>query len=400
MASNFDSFNESRMHDFIESELHERDGEGQSEGRLFFGGGFASLNDAPDAVVVEQMGVWNEETEKWEKLAGGGLDSFVNDLCVYKDELIAVGNFTNNAVNTIPNVPLNRIGRYSKKDFLWRDVGGLGNFDRRLNRCFVWNDGSTSGKLIVTGEFRKSNGSVGNTIAQWDGTSWSDLGGGVLPSGIRRVQGLGEFEGELIATGRFETIGNVNIKNIARWNGRRWKSIDAREPLGTVFDAFGDQGNLYIIGNIGSFTNDGPTEDVNGAAFWDGKDWNVMDQGFDGTSGAGRIIRFRGDIIYFGDMDKDKRTGKDLKSVARWDGSTWNDLDGGVAGNFAVGQQAKIFRGQLVVAGTISAVGSAPLEARGIAGWTGGSWFDFNVGTTINAVGVNDGRGVALYESA
>jgi hypothetical protein len=71
-------------------------------------------------------------------------------------------------------------------------------------------------------------------LARWDGTTWSDVGGGVTggaDAAIHALAVLDEGYGPaLFAGGRFTSAGGAAVSNVARWNGTNWS------PVGAGFD--------------------------------------------------------------------------------------------------------------------------------------------------------------------
>jgi hypothetical protein len=86
-----------------------------------------------------------------------------------------------------------------------------------------------NGSLIAGGRFQSMNGIPANCIAQWNGSSWSALGGGVSPpsgSSASDVLALALLpNGDVVAGGGFGSAGSVPARNLARWNGSSWSAF-------------------------------------------------------------------------------------------------------------------------------------------------------------------------------
>lgn len=147
----------------------------------------------------------------------------------------------------------------------WEPVPGF------TNQGIITNALVHDGKLYIAGGFRQFQGAPGNCIAVFDGTTWDDLGGGMLmdlnnPSSL--YPGISEIafhNGELIAVGDFNFAGDTPARNIAKWTGDRWCSY------GGYFDQSVDgiaiwHDTLYVTGDF--FTIDG--EHYGHVARWDG----------------------------------------------------------------------------------------------------------------------------------
>ncbi|MBK7382140.1 MAG: T9SS type A sorting domain-containing protein [Flavobacteriales bacterium] len=129
-------------------------------------------------------------------------------------------------------------------------------------------------KLYVSGYFRKYQGAPGNSIAVFDGTTWDDLGGGMLmdlddPSYLYpQVRDFLFHDGDLIAVGNFNFAGDTPARNIAKWTGDRWCSYGGFFEQSIVSAAIW-RDTLYVAGNFS--TIDGVPYGY--VARWDGGDY-------------------------------------------------------------------------------------------------------------------------------
>src|SRR5690606_16743164 len=101
----------------------------------------------------------------------------------------------------------------------WSPIGS--GFNSFVNSLAVYN-----GELIAGGWF--SIAGV-RSIARWDGSDWTPLGGGVglsdCPSCGADVSAMLVYNGELIAAGYFTVAGSTLANHIARWNGTNWSNL-------------------------------------------------------------------------------------------------------------------------------------------------------------------------------
>lgn len=148
----------------------------------------------------------------------------------------------------------------------WEYVPGWGNLLSPIKDYNIRND-----TLYVSGVFRSAEGGPGNMIARFDGTTWDDMGGGmlyapVLASGIVRC--MHWFHDELWVGGIFTSAGDIAAESIAKWNGRQWCSLNAdfqghlpdfTEPGVSSITSWRD--SLYIGGGF-SFINGLPARQV------------------------------------------------------------------------------------------------------------------------------------------
>jgi hypothetical protein len=88
----------------------------------------------------------------------------------------------------------------------------------------LFDDGSGLA-LFAGGALDIAGGVFAENIAKWDGTSWSDVGGG-LPE---IPYGLGQFDDgsgpALYATGFQGSSGNSPTRRVARWDGSTWTPL-------------------------------------------------------------------------------------------------------------------------------------------------------------------------------
>jgi len=130
-------------------------------------------------------------SQSWSALGGG--TNWEYSLCVYNNELYA-GMQSGNGGN----------GLYKWDGSSWTNMG---NINGTVNALTVY-----GGKLIAGGSFSLAGGLSVLNIASWDGSVWSDVGGG--PDNI--VSALTVYNGDLIAGGYFITVEGVNANYIAK----------------------------------------------------------------------------------------------------------------------------------------------------------------------------------------
>ena len=118
-----------------------------------------------------------------------------------------------------------------------------------------------NGELYVAGQFLKSDGNIGNNIQKWNGTLWSDVGGGT----DEQIENLQLYNGKLYAMGIFSTAGGIPAQFIAIWDGTQWCSLGSKfnNVIGTSC-IYKD--SLYIGGGFTQI--DG--EPINYIAEWTG----------------------------------------------------------------------------------------------------------------------------------
>ncbi len=114
-----------------------------------------------------------------------------------------------------------------------------------------------NGDLLAGGQFdfAVGNPQVLNSIARWNGTGWSPIGGGVTytlaithPGIVYSLQELPD--GDLLVGGYFDHAGGTALSWLARWNGSSWSSFGSG-PNGSVQSlALAPWGELFAGGNF------------------------------------------------------------------------------------------------------------------------------------------------------
>ena len=236
----------------------------------------------------------------------------------------------------------------------------------------VFDDGSGVGPaLYVGGEFTRAGGAQVNSIAKWDGSSFSDLAGGMDWLFDPEVIAMTAFDDgsgpALYAGGKFSSAGGVAADYIAKWDGSAWS------PLGGGMSASG---------------NDWP--------------WVFALEVFDDGTGGGPALFAGGTFTGAG--------GVAANYIAKWDGSAWSPLGSGVSGGSPLSNSVscmKVFDDgsgpALYVSGSFTSAGGS--AANGIAKWDGTSWSPVGSGAGSSFVSAgrltvfDDGSGPALYSA-
>ena len=82
-----------------------------------------------------------------------------------------------------------------------------------------------NGNLIVAGNFTTLFGSA-NNIAQWNGSSWQGLGSGIPGNYYYGpITAMTTYNGNLIIGGYFSSAGGQTANQIAQWNGTSWQAL-------------------------------------------------------------------------------------------------------------------------------------------------------------------------------
>jgi len=148
----------------------------------------------------------------------------------------------------------------------WLAVGG---FDLLLGTTVFalksFDDGQGDGpQLYAGGSFSTTSGSPANGIARRSGTQWVPLGSGAFGV-VFDIEGYDDGTGdgpELYVGGNFPTAGGVVVNSIARWDGSSWSALGnglsngagetVVRAMAVLDDGHGDGPALFVVGNFNS----------------------------------------------------------------------------------------------------------------------------------------------------
>lgn len=282
----------------------------------------------------------------------------------------------------------------------WEQLGTA--MSGRIYSLCAWDpDGAAPAapRLIAGGEFTVSN-TVVNGIAQWNGSEWQPLDGGIqgrwANDNVRSLfcadlEGLGNGAQQLIVGGLFDRAGGRVTGPIARWDGEAW------HPFGTglagvdgaqVTAQCTDPSTSHLVAG-GTFEQADGVQ-LNGVASWDGQSWSPLGLGIgpppavvlslaafdqDGTGPAPANVVAAGEFSEAG--------GTPANNIASWDGDHWQAMGEGVHGTVSAlavwnATQAGSTASTLVVAGTFDTAGGQP--AANVAAWDGIAWHSLGPG--------------------
>ena len=181
----------------------------------------------------------------------------------------------------------------------------------------VYSLASYNGELYASGAFANFDGATVNGIARWNGTSWSDVGGGI--PGITFtdiVRPLVVYNGKLYAGGHFLAMGSATVNDIAAWDGTSWSDVGGGVGGATagVQSLVASGGKLFVGGSF--WTVNGAT--ANRAAYWDGA-WTVL--GTDLGAGARTQAVYHDELYSFGEGAFNGHN-----YAARWSDDTFSSI--------------------------------------------------------------------------
>jgi hypothetical protein len=245
---------------------------------------------------------------------------------------------------------------------------------------FVYSIAIDGNDLYAAGNFRSAGGLVSNHIAKWDIASgvWSPLGSGIAgASGTTWIAALAARNGRVYAGGRFITAGGVASNGIAEWNGSAWSALkggvsrgqDHSEVLALALDSLGA---LYVGGHFG-MAGDIPARHI---AKWSDTAWSALGNGVYGNEGqageipaggvyalaSGRGGLYAGGQFVIADIVQ-------ANGIARWDGTIWSTLGSGVVSDFNLARVTSIAldrNGDVHTGGSFTIAGGRPSYYFGI----------------------------------
>ncbi|MBY0263418.1 MAG: hypothetical protein K2Q20_13810, partial [Phycisphaerales bacterium] len=265
-----------------------------------------------------------------------------------------------------------------------------------------------NGDLVAGGFFNTIDGVSANSIARFNGTTWSPLGTGMGNAMGPRVSAMTVLaNGNLVAAGRFGTAGGVSASNIAQWNGTSWASLGTSS--GSTANGVGGfvtalavrpDGELFVGGNFANFISAGVQTPTRNIARWSSTTgWRTVGAGVTGTVSPTGITYVRamtvlsnGDLIFGGEFASFNGNGSPA-GLARFNGTSLTEATplGGIVSGEVLSLQA-LPDGSFIAAG--SYLGISSTFASSIARYDGVQWTA--AGTGVSHATVNPWRVNAL----
>jgi hypothetical protein len=103
--------------------------------------------------------------------------------------------------------------------------------------------------VYAGGFFTTAGGTAANQIAKWDGSSWSALGSGIggTSGTYPAVEALAVFGSDVYAGGYLTIVGGSGANSIAKWNGNSWTALGS--GIGGPSDAYPFVSALAVSGS-------------------------------------------------------------------------------------------------------------------------------------------------------
>lgn len=269
----------------------------------------------------------------------------------------------------------------------WSAVGGgigtgIEDISSFVNSLIIYN-----GNLYAAGYFTKAgaNDSAYN-IAEWNNTDWVGLGKGIAPTvedNLFRVICTTVFNGKLCVGGVFDTAGGMPAVNIAEWNGTTWSALGS--GIGNLASFVNSlavyNDTLYAAG----FFQQAGADTVYNIAKWDGTNWKALGSGIgtgegDDSSVVYSLTVYNGNLYAAGAFST--AGGTTAYNLAQWDGTAWSAVGQGIgagAGDiYSYANTVAAINGNLYVGGYFNVAGG--IAANSIAAWDGTNWSALGLG--------------------
>lgn len=219
---------------------------------------------APHLLLLLQAGA--PCTPDWIPTFGGepGVEPGVSAMVVH-DDGSGPALFVAGGLNSAGGVPLKGIAKWDGAS--WSALGTA--VPMWIAALTVFDDGSGPA-LYAGGSFTEAGGVPAASIARWDGSSWSPVGSGLTGGGVFALNSFDDGTGPgLFAGGSFTEAGGLLARGLAKWDGSVWSEpgggSDGRINALAVHDD-GSGPALYVGGNF-NFAGGVAARNV---AKWDG----------------------------------------------------------------------------------------------------------------------------------
>ncbi len=250
------------------------------------------------------------DTESWTEAGDFANIEGVDDVEQLPDGTVIVGgSFTEIAGQSIQYIAVLEEGG-------WQQMGSPVN--GRVRDIVVAGD-----RIFIGGDFNMSGSTEVNHVAEWSGDDWSPLGEGLSRDGFTGGEGilrggLQFVDGILYAGGNFDMAGNTEVSAVAAWDGTAWSDVGGGLPNSIVFDIAEWAGNVIVGGNI----NGAGTTSIENLAVWNGSAWSAVGDGLPAQAGSvQRITALDSDVLYVIAAGSTAQRG-----VWQYDGSGWDML--------------------------------------------------------------------------
>jgi hypothetical protein len=340
--------------------------EGEVRSLAVYGGNLVAGGTFSRAGGVDATNIAQWDGSRWLPLSTGLDDplltpSRVSALAPYGTVLVAGGTFTRSG-----SIPLRHLAAWNGS--AWTEIGGGVGGDVRTLTVH-------SGALFVGGSFDSAGSVAASGIAKWNG-AWAPLGTGISRDGASgEVRAIVSWGDSVLVGGTFTSAGSLSTRSVALWNGVGWVSFGPG-PGGDVLALAIHGGVPYAAGAMdwGGFAT------WNGSAWVNGSPWT--------TIFITSLLSIGSDLLATGLFGAYNGALPGAFNVARLHEGRWYPMErwtprmhGLLAGYGGVGQVLALaaYRGELLASGNFVYAGNPPVweEVRDLARWNGEKWSAF-----------------------
>jgi len=303
-------------------------------------------------------------------------------------------------------VSVKNLAMWNPTTSVWSDVGGgiqnvSSSFVPFVTAIMI--DGSN---IYIGGLFNTAGTQTSvKNIAMWNGSQWSDVGGGV--SGVTGIVSVftitSDGNGKIYVGGIFSTVGvSTAAYSIAIWtpSSSSWSTLGGSNGVeGTVCSIQISGSSVYVGGGfsfVGIYPNFSTA--ANNIAIWNTttSQWSALSSGLTYSVPADSIVKtiaisYSG--IYVGGIFS-SAGGIPVNSIALWNGAAWLDVGGGVTvasssspPYYVSVNSIKTNGTDIYVGGNFLYAGTTPLLVNCIAKWDGSVWTDLEKGCDDGFIG-------------
>lgn len=302
-------------------------------GNIYVSGQFSTAGNTRANNIAKWDG------KMWHAL-GEGLGSQPEQIAADEKGVYAVGTYLRKA----GDIDVAGLARWDNASKSWKILGnGTGVIiqgEYGSQEGHLYSVAAANGKIYVGGKFTHIDGVAANSIAVWDGSKWSALGGGIMnydqfenklvPEG--EVHAIQVLDNKVYVAGQFQRAGGLQAYSLAVWDGNSWSSLGDIES-GDSFWLQGYVGALLVRKNGantqvyvgGKFKKAGGLA-VNHIAMWE-NGWKALGSGMPNANeaywGPVRSLTHDGTYLYVGG-EFTSAGGVASKALARWNGSQWS----------------------------------------------------------------------------
>lgn len=337
-------------------------------GKLYVGGVFGYAGNE----LSGSVGVWDGTS--WSSLGGGVLD----DTWSNPPEEAQVNAIAVNGANVYVGGRLTLAGRGAGQQRVagvahwngtsWSNLDGgvSGQFASEVYALHIDNN-----QLYVGGEFDGAGGAEAPALARWNGTAWQAFGALETSDTVHTIARIPT--GGLFIGGQFDLIGGVSAHHIVRYSGGAFSALGAGLTSTETSNCCAGEVNALIADGAGRIYAGGRFKTaggviVNNIARWDGTRWQALGAGVSG--GDVNALALAGETLYVGGAFTGAG-GQAISYIARYNTRTgaWSGLGSGVNGEVNALDYAD---GILFVGGDFDLAGG--LDVYDVAFWDGTRW--------------------------